>query len=306
MGLFCSCSATLKNTGTPSTQRVIKDGTKIFAMRLYGDDGVRNEITSTDTVDAAFIAAMINNADYSKRLYPIGEFRNVESLRADPVTESFNDGSSSITQKGVRTFTGALINYSNAYISQLESFSCSKFGIYTVDDCGNLTGSLSADCLSLYPIRVNESSWYPSLMKGTDTTVGKVNLAFEFHQLEQDANLRVILKSEMTSVDLLETDGLEDVTATISGEATTGFVAALTIKYDAFQTAVPVVGETVASFEAYNVTNSASITLTSSSEAPDGTYTIIMPAQTSADIIRLRFAAASATGYWMEQLITIP
>jgi len=109
MGLFCECSSTLKNTGVPSSQRIIKDGTKLFAMRLFADDGTRNKIASTDTIDAAYVANLTNNADYSKRWYPIGEFRNVEDVRADPTTERICGGLTAITQKGVRTFTGRLL-----------------------------------------------------------------------------------------------------------------------------------------------------------------------------------------------------
>lgn len=303
--LFCECSSTLGNTGKPSTQRVVKDGTFLIAVPLVADDGTTNQILSSDTLDSTYIDGKINQADYSKRWYPIGKFENVEDVRADPVTESFSDGSSIVTQQGVRTFTGWLLRYSSAYIAQLEAWAgCRAFGVYAVDDCGDLIGSINSDCTALLPIRVNENSWYADLLKESDTVGGKVQLRFEFSQLERDSSLRLIKANEM-SYDLTTIAGLIDVTATISGESTTGFVAALTIKYDAFQTDVDVVGWVTADFDLYNTTTSSSIVITSATEAPDGTYTFVIPAQTAADILRLR-TSSTRTGYWIEQLITIP
>jgi hypothetical protein len=303
MSEFCSCDGFLGNTGTPSKQRAVSDSAILIAVPLVADDGTKNQISKSDVIDQAYIDAKINNTDPSKRWYPIGQFTNVTDERADPATESFSDGSSAIVQQGVRTYNGWLVGYAPNYIAQLDSFKCQEFGIFGVDSCGGLTGSISKDGLFLNPIRVNNASWNPGqYVKGSDSAAAKVTLSFEFSQLEKDKFLRQIVESEMTA-DLLAIEGLRDVNATISGESTTGFVAALTLPYDEFLNDVDFTGLVVGDFDLFNITDNAAVVITSTTEAPEGTYTFVIPAQDSNDVLRLR---TNKNGFWLEELITIP
>jgi hypothetical protein len=267
---------------------VIASGVKLIAVRMKADDGTPNQILATDVIDQAYVDALINNEDESKRWYPIGEFENEDDVRADPITESFSSGASAITQQGVRTYTGWLINYAAAYLEALESFKCSEFGLLTVDSCGALTGSVSKDGSALRPIRVNQNSWNPMYVKATSTVSAKVQLTFEFSQLERDKYLRVISEDEM-SADILAVEGLLPVAAATSGESTIGFVSALTVDFDIFlageQTKVP--GWVLADFTHLNVTTNTPIVITSVTEAPDGTYTFVIPAQAPGDVVEL-------------------
>lgn len=306
---FCACNGTLKNTGTPSKQRVIAAGSSLVAVPMKADDGTANEISNTDTIDQAYIDALINNEDPSKRWYPIGEFQNEDDVRGDALSESFNDGSSVLTQQGVRTYTGWLINYAAAYLDVLESFKCQSFGVYAIDDCGALIGSVSKDGTKLRPIRVNENSWNPTYVKATPTVSAKVQLVFEFAQIEKDKDLRVISEDEITA-DLLDIEGLLPVAAAISGEAATGFVAALTVDYDIFLSAEKekVIGWVDSDFALFNKTTNLAVSITSVTEAPQGTYTFVIPAQTSADVLELTNVKTTGNkpGFAVEQEIIIP
>lgn len=305
---FCKCSATLSNTGTPSKQRVVKDGALLIAVLLKADDGTLNVIESTDVIDQSFVDGKINEVDASKRWYPIGKFESVEDLRADAATESFTDGSSGIVQQGVRTFIGWLLNFAPKYIDNLKGFSCQKFGLFIVDDCGNLQGSISTDGTQLKPIRVNEQSWNPNaFIKGSDTAVSKIPLSFEFSQLEADANLRVLDETEVTA-DLLEIEGLNELEGVQTSITTTGFVTALTIDYDADFSPVIVNDWVITDYILFNTTTNLLITITTVTEAPEGTYTFVIPTQGSADILRLTNDRTSGNkpGFALEELITIP
>jgi hypothetical protein len=306
---LCACSGSILNTGTPDNQRVIASGVKLFAVKMKADDGTLNEISSADTIDQAYLDALINNEDESKRWYPIGEFRNEEDLRADAVTESFTDGSTAITQQGVRSYTGVLVDYAPKYLEALKSFSCADLGIYSIDACGSLTGSISKDGTALRPIRVNAPSWNPTYVKQTPTVSGKVQLSFEFSQLERDSYLRKISEDEVTA-DLLAAEGLIPLSGAISGEATTGFVVALTVDYDIFlaaeKTKVP--AWVITDFALYNKTTQAAITITTVTEAPEGTYTFVTPAQTSADVLELTNLKTTGLkpGFGLKVDVTIP
>lgn len=306
---FCACNGSILNTGTPSKQRVIASGVKLIAVRMKADDGSNNEILSSDDIDQAYVDALINNEDESKRWYPIGTFKNQEDVRGDALTESFSDGSSILTQQGVRTYTGWLVNFAAHYLEALESFKCQSFGLFIIDDCGGIIGAISKDGTALRPIRVNEKSWNPTYIKATPTVSAKVQLAFEFSMLERDKYLRVISEDEVTA-DLLDVEGLLPLAAAISGEATTGFVAALKVDYDIFLDAdkevVP--GWVAADFAVFNKTTNLSVAITSVTEAPEGTYTFVIPAQSAADVLELTNVKTSGQkpGYFLEQEVVIP
>ena len=287
MAGFCACNGTLYNTKADNKQRVVGSGVKFYLVPLQADDGTANVILSSDTLDQTFIDGKVYNTDASKRWYPVGEFKNQEDVRADTVTESFSDGSSAITQQGVRTYTGWLVSYAPKYIERLQSFSCTKFGVYIVDSCGGLTGSVSKDGTELKPIKINNSSWNPTYVKGTPTVSAKVQLVFEFAQTERDEYLRVISNSEI-GADLLADDGILELTA-VAGAASTTTVN-ITLTYDdgiflnGFKNSV--VGLVLADFAMYNNTTMSSVTITSVTETvagQSGSYDIVYPAQTAAD-----------------------
>lgn len=308
---FCGCSSTLGGTGVANKQRIVISGVGLIAVPLKADDGTLNQILATDTIDQAYIDAKINEEDESKRWYPIGrvDFRNQEDVRADPTTETFTDGASAITQQGVRTYLGWLVDYAPAYIEQLNALRCRDFGLYTISECLDLTGSISRDGAALNPIRVNAPSWEPRYVKATPTVSAKIQLAFEFSQLEKDEYLRVINGSEITA-DLQNIEGLLPLSATISAEAATGFVAELKVDYDIFLDASKeiVPGWVITDFALLNVTTNASIAITSVTEAPEGTYTFVIPAQTSGDVLRLTNVKTTGNkpGFFLQQDITIP
>jgi len=308
---FCGCDSTLGNTGVPNKQRVVSAGVGLIAVPLKADDGTFNRIAATDVIDQAYLDARVNDEDESKRWYPIGrvDFRNQDDVRADPTTESFSDGGSAITVQGVRTYTGWLIDYAPAYIGQLQALRCRDFGLFTISRCIDLTGSISSDGNFLNPIKVNKASWEPRYMKSTPSAVAKIQLNFEFDQIESDQNLRVIQASEISG-NLEDIEGLLPLTAAISGEAATGFVAALTVDFDIFLDAekTKVVGWVLSDFALQNKTTNTSITITSVTEAPDGTYTFVIPSQTSADVLELTNVKTTGNkpGFGLKQEIIVP
>lgn len=307
MAVFCSCATYPANTGFPSKQDVIAVAQKLVFVPLVADDGTRNHIDVTDTIDQAFIDGKLNNVDPSKRWYPVGNFQNVTDERADPTFETFNDNSRVITVQGLRTFQGMLVNFSSRYKAKLDTLFCQQVGVYSIDNCGNLAGSVSNDKTKLYPVAVANATVDPRLVKASGPASGKVMLTFDYSQLENDKNLWQINQSDVTA-DLLLMQGLRDVTAALSGPTTTEVVAALTYQFDGFSTAgasrvTNITGWVIADFALFNVTTGLAVTIDSLTEAPDGTYTLGFTAQTSGDTLRLRSAK---NGFWFEQTIAIP
>lgn len=308
---FCRCSSTLGGTGVPNKQRVVSSGVGLIAVPLKADDGTLNQILAGDVIDQTYVDAKINEEDESKRWYPVGriDFRNQEDTRADPITETFSDGGSTITQQGVRTYLGWLVDYAPTYIEQLNGLKCRDFGLFTISECFDLTGSLSKSGAALNPIKVNKSSWEPRYVKATPTVSAKIQLAFEFSQLEKDEYLRVINGEEVTA-DLQSLEGLLPLAATISGESATGFVADLRVDFDIFLDASKEVvpGWVATDFALLNKTTNSSVAITSVTEAPEGTYTFVIPSQSSSDVLRLTNVKTSGNkpGFFLQQDVTIP
>lgn len=303
---FCNCSATLNNTGTPSTQRIVREGAKLIAVLIKADDGTLNVIESTDVIDQTFVDDKINEVDATKRWYPIGEFKSVEDVRADPATESLTDGSSAVAFQGVRTFVGWLLDFAPKYIENLKNFKCNKFGLFIIDECGNLQGSISTDGTQLKPIKVNEQSWFPTLIKASKSAVSKVQLAFEFSQTEADSNLRVLNENEITA-DLAEAEGLLELNGVVTSITATGFVVAQTVDYDRDFDPVKVLAWVLADYILFNTTTNLPIVITSVTEAPEGTYTFVIPSNAAA-VLRLTNdrTTGNKPGFALEELITTP
>lgn len=190
----------------------------------------------------------------------------------------------------------------SVFLGKLEAIACNKVGVYYIDDCGRLVGAASADGLSLYPIAISDGSFDTRLVKATDATVAKVQISFNVASIESDAALRVA--EPEADADLLYLSGLLDVNAAISSESTTGFVAALTLDYGSFAAPLSVKSWVLGDFALYNETDLASVTISSVTESPSGTYTFVFAAQTSADVLTL---TSAKSGFELRPAtITIP
>lgn len=304
--VFCSCDEKGANTGAPGSQDQISTAEKLIFVHRKADDGTVNHIANTDTLDQAYIDARLNDVDKSKRWYPVPVFTNPNDDREDPNYQEFDDGTRGITRLGRRTWSGILLDHSSRYLSKMESWACQDFSVYEIDHCGNLTGNIS-DGTKLFPNRVNASSFAAILKKGTQSELGGIKTSFDFKKTLKDKNLRMIKGSAIVP-NLLEIDGLQDVTVAISNITTTGFRAALTLPFDGFGITDPAaISWGLADFNLYNTTTTSSISITSVTETDpgvSGVYDFVMPAQTSADVLRLR---SSKNGFDMGDVsITIP
>ena len=282
----CNCDITLNNTGTPSCTPIMGVGVKPIMVPLTADDGTANVITiASYTGSQVEWDARTENLDRSKRYYPLPEFKNVEDVKGDTIFESFNDTSNLFVQEGTRTYTGVMPNQAPTLLGNLKDAKCTKFGLFIIDDCGNLIGNISSDGLSLEPVPVDQNTWNPILIKSTDTTVQKIQLSFEFSRLTKDEDLRIIKASD-SAVSLLGLDGLVDLEASFATITATGAFA--TVTYDRGEAAqVPFTGALVGDWTLFNKTTQLAVAVATADEAPDGTYEITYLAQTASDILQL-------------------
>lgn len=301
----CTCDNTLSNTGRPGCIPLTKVLKRLILVSKYKQDGTRNYIDPAATLDASYITAKLNNTDKYQRWFPVGEFKNVTQPKADPTYETFADTSKIKTQEGIKSFEGFLLQGTSNYLSKLENFECNKMATYIIDKDGNLRGTIVGTDGYIYPVSIAEGTWNPVLSDPTDTESSKIHTKFDWHIDERDGNLRMIT-ADAFGTNLTTIQGLIDVTATITSPSTTGFVAMLRTYEGPINDRVEAEGWVVGNFALYNVTDSASITITSVTESTTtpGLYTFVIPAQTSADVMRLTDAK---NGYYLEPAtITVP
>lgn len=285
----CSCDVLLGNAALPGcipSHGVIR---KIIRVPLYDNDGNRNRIDLTATLDSAFWSALENNADTSKRYYPTPKFKTVTQERADALTEDFDDGSTAFIRDGIKTFNGFIVKGANPQLQgRLSDDRCSDSGVLLVDDCDNLIGSQPGDGF-LYPQPIDNESWNPQFIEPTDTTKPKVNLAFNFTSLFKDANIGVIPASDIGISLLNDFNGLKDVNFTIVSKEPTfdGMVVNLEYIYGYATQKLPITGVLPAEFILNNNDTPAVVAVVTAPESPDGTYALTYAPQAGGESFTL-------------------
>lgn len=285
MALGCSCNVGLSNTGRPNCVPVFSVVSNLIAVPLYANDGTRNGID----LNAALPVwnDLINEADASKRWFPIPAFENVEMPKADSQFEEANSGRMVFLRQGKRSFAGELWadDSTPTFLGKLQGYRCVDFGVYIVDVNGSLIGSEENGFL--YPIPVDNPSWDPRFMFATDSTTQKIMLGFDFERLFDESTMYMITADE-ASVNFGSLKGLIDVLIDVTGDTTSTVTVDCEFHYGTALNKIKFKGATVSDFSAYNNTTAASVSLASALEGPEGTYVITYSAaQTVADSVTL-------------------
>jgi hypothetical protein len=297
MSALCSCGVSLQNTGTPNCIPVFGVTKQLILVPLIANDGTENSIDPTDTLDSAYVTALINQADDSKRWYPVGPLKNVAGERADALMETFEDGSKVFIRQGVRSFTGLVLKGGPELLNQLNSNRCSSFGAFMIDSNGSLYGKVKNDDGMLYPVEIQADSFYNKLMFTTDTTIQKIMISFEFGIDERDEDLRMILSSSFTGINLANVRGLINAYVSVVSTGQTSMVVDVYNKYGDFINGSPVEGLLIADFASSvtetvskirNITDGADVTLTTVTESTSqaGRYTLAYTSQTVSDVLQ--------------------
>ena len=293
---ICSCTTFGGNTGLPNCVELIGASRQFIIAPKFKTDGSRFSFPAGTTIDDAYLSDSINAEESQNRIYPIkGDLKNVTDERADPTTEDFDDGTSSIVSKGVRSVDAFIIDSPvPKLIENLEGFGCADFGIYIIDVNGNLVGSASKDCSELYPILVEASTWNPEYVKATSTTVAKIRLRFQWSALALDSDLNMFAGTDITA-DLTALEGLLDVKVTeVVAPSTTEFTVDMNYIYGNLSSGKQTYkGLSAGDAVVRNLTQGDTVTLDSVTETEDGRYVFdyTNDTQTLGDILQIESGA---------------
>jgi len=277
MSVGCNCTNGLGNTGQPNCIPIQSVTSTLIMVPLYANDGTRNGINLT--IPLPVWSDLVNEADASKRWFPLPKFENVEMPKADSQFEESNSGRKVFLREGVRSFAGELWaeDSSTTLLGKLKGNRCVDFGVYIVDVNGDLVGSQEGDVL--YPVPVDNPSFDPRWMVATDSTTSKIMVAFDFARLFDDSTLYMITPTE-AGIDFNSLTGLIDVELEIVSSSTTVAVVKATFSYGTAINKLKFIGGLLADFTMKNDTTGLPIAITTVVEAPDGTYTITYPLTT--------------------------
>ena len=208
MSLGCNCEAGLSNTGQPNCVPIFSVTSGLIMVPLKANDGTLNGLDLSASVPVW--SDLINEADSSKRWFPIGAFENVELPKADSQFEEANSGKMAFLRQGKRSFSGELWSEDSTptLLGKLQLNRCVDFGVYIVDVNGNLIGSKSDGYL--YPIPVDNPSFDPRFNFATDSTVQKLMVAFDVDRLFDESTMYMVTPDE-AGINFNDLDGLVDV-----------------------------------------------------------------------------------------------
>lgn len=307
---FCSCGTGGSNTGVTSQQLVPSVTLRQIFVPKFKLDGTLNSILLTDLVNgilpSAFISGKLNEANPEDRWYPTpGEYKNVTPSKGDPISQSFNDGSSVIISKGIKRFDAILIKLEPVFIARLNALACNQLTVYDITLCGNLEGVISDDGSQLFGKPVDKNTFIAEYVDATDTETGNIPVGYEYSKTYNDAERAMIL-SESIEDDLLDSafTGLDDIIPTFSSITATGWIMIAERIFGEAFSKVRQTGLVIGDFTLVD-SGGTPITITTVTEDPleNGKYTFVIPSSPADDLV-LSF---SKTGLDMaDQTITTP
>lgn len=283
------------NTGSGCVPPMLVLNNFIFVHRV-DSTGALNEIDLTVDLDSTYFTARVNDPDPTKRWYPLAEMKNITDERGESLFESFADGSKERINQGTRSMTGLITTrqfVSPQMLGKIQSFFGVDVAAFGVDKSKALVGKVGSSATKLAPVELESGSLDAKLVKTTDTTVQKIMVMWDYDQLEDDSQLRVVQASEM-SYDVSKLRGLIDVTGVASAISTTGLT--ITLKTDAGTLINPIYVEGLvitdfvssvggATSKVRNTTDGSDVAIATFSETAPGVYALTFLAQTSGDVI---------------------
>lgn len=284
----CLCGEGMNNTGLATCLPAFKKTTGVLFVPLFANDGTRNKIDMSTTID---MTAHIQHIDKSKRFYPIQDLKDVELPVADAKFKTYKDGAKRKLADGIRSFKATMPEASSVLIGKLQGVSCSKFGVYLIDIDGQLRGIKSGT--DLYPVEIG--GFNAMFKDATDDEVNEGMIEFDFDILLKVSQFWILSTTDL-GVNPNELSGLVDANLTEVSSGATSTVLNISSDFGSgvATNPAPIVGLVTADFSAYNDTDSASVTLTvAESTTVDGEYTLTYTSQTALDLVTIKVLPAS-------------
>ena len=262
----------LGNTGQMSCPYLMKIIKRVMLVPLYDSSGDPTKIANADLTKTA-LQLRFNESEQQDRIYPLPLLENVTDERGEPITFEWDGGGKSFIRENPRTFSGRIKRITPELTGRILKWNGQEMGFYAFDADGNFIYSKDATGGSdYYPIQIDSGSLYAGLIKATNSDPLMGMITFDTEKSVKDSDLRYVLADNLDFNGLSNTDvyGLIEVNVSITSSSATQTVFTASL-----DNGVALEGLTSSDIELYNVTDSASVTVTTLTESATvpGTYT---------------------------------
>lgn len=271
------------STGASDCAAIAKVSKRLVWVHETARDGTKNSIPQGTILNLAYFTARINDPDPTKRWNFITLSDNLTDERDTDIQETTDNNVIYNVQDGQRLRTVLLFEGGAKYKKELDKFKCIKLAFFDITLVQQIVGKSIEGSTDLFPRKINQKSLSNRLMPGTETTVEKIEVSFQYDQSEYDGNIEVIEPDSIANdVNLIELQSPLNVNGAATLITTTDWTLTLTEDYGDFFGPNPVVGWLAADFVFFNTTTSLLIVPVSVIETVpgvSGVYRVVVPAQ---------------------------
>lgn len=289
--MACKCGSGLSNTGTSKCEKALGVKKKAYFVETYDSTGAKNGYDTSVPLDQAALDALVNHSDATKRWFPVPTLENVTMEGGEPVNETSAGGNIYFLKNNPVKQKLELWDLPKRYAESFKANRCVGLSVFYVTVDGDLVGGKESGTI-LYPKEIDPKSFSASPIDGTDTTVGKIMVEFNYSVNEYTYDESFISNEDITA-DLLGAVGLIDFTTTIVSTSTTAMVVKFETTRGAVGNKIKNKGLLAANFvstvggatsKLRNVNTGADVSITSVTEV-DGVYTLAYTAQTVGNVL---------------------
>jgi len=277
---ICSCESIMGNLGVPKCYAELGLASGIIFVSKYANDGTKNVVDITDTLDMVYFEAKVSHADPSKRWYFLPKLEEFATTRAEPVIEESSSGRKRKVKDGARDVTFQKWEGGAQLKAQLDKGGCSELSFFAYTS--KMLIGMEKVANEMAPIDIESGSFFVNYFYPTTANRERLDITLQFSQDEYDGALSFITPE--SDVLFTELRSPIDIYSTVSAITTTGFTVKMFTKYGALNDRGKDAGLVLADFVVFNTTDSAVITATSVTETVDGTYVFVIPATVSKTI----------------------
>lgn len=302
----CTCDYTLGNLGVPGCKSIFQVPHKFVFTSYYKSDGTINELDLSGDLDSTQFNALVNQSDSNLKWFPTPDIELNSITRGENVYETLPSGKKVYIKEGELDISFAIVEVDPVFLGKLKGMGCKQIGIFEITRSKDLVGMKGSSSTKLAPIKMDSETFSALFERMTYDASQKVQVKMQYDSSMRDEDLRMVKYSEM-SYDLHNLNGLIDIIgATPTNISTTSFKMKMNTLYGSPINPFKVKGLVAGDFALYNLTDSASVTISTCTES-NGEYTFTFTAQTSADVLRLSCTADGFDDTTLETVtITIP
>jgi len=294
MGKLCSCTAGIANLGTPNCVPEYGVIEKLALIQLTDSAGALNKLDPSQTLDQAFLDALVTVADSSQRWVLTPKIKNLVNERSDTEYETFDDGTKAKIRTGIRTVSGFFTEKGLGidFYRQLSSMSCVKLGVYLLSDCDGIMGKEGKDGY-LYPVSIE--NFEATHLPATPTSKEKVAFTFDYKRSVEDEDLQFIA-GDYVDGSFEMTPKIIDVFGTYTNVTTTSTDVELNFAYGSYGNKLALLGLTLSDVTSItNTTTGGALTAATVTDLGEGKYTIAYTGTANiGDNVQFEF---TSTGY---------